>query len=197
MGPTVLPWLNSLPEVRAVLERDFAGVEVSPANLSNWRAKEYEKWCEDQLRVQQIGQLADLSFRLAEASGGNLSEGAVAVAGGQILDVLENIADLPVVTDKGDPRPSLTALIESITLLRGTEIATSKLGIERAKVAQKDKALDLETARFQRQTAEMFLKWWGNKQAQEIAAGNAAKEVKIDDIRALMFGRRPAQQTQE
>ena len=38
-GPrgSLLPWLNSLPPVRAMLERQFRGVAISKQNLSEWR----------------------------------------------------------------------------------------------------------------------------------------------------------------
>ena len=119
MGPSVLPWLNAQPEVRAVLNEDFEGVDVSPQNLSEWRSGGYAKWLRGQERVEQIAALSRMSMELARASGGNLSEGAVAVAGGQILEVLENVASLPFAVEKGDPTPNLTALVDSLVALRG------------------------------------------------------------------------------
>ena len=43
-GPTVLDWLNALPETRAVLDQSFAGVPVSLQNLSQWRQGGYVQW---------------------------------------------------------------------------------------------------------------------------------------------------------
>lgn len=40
-GRTILPWLNSLPEVQDVCSKYFAGREVSPQNLTDWRKGGY------------------------------------------------------------------------------------------------------------------------------------------------------------
>jgi hypothetical protein len=44
-GPQLLAWLNGLPEVHAVLARDFAGSPIKQQNLSNWRIGAYREWC--------------------------------------------------------------------------------------------------------------------------------------------------------
>ena len=41
---TILQWLNSLPEVKAVLERDFAGEPVKKQNLTSWRKTAFRNW---------------------------------------------------------------------------------------------------------------------------------------------------------
>jgi hypothetical protein len=48
-------WLNSLPEVRAVLASDFDGKPVREQNLSQWRKGGHQEW----LRVQQAGKLME------------------------------------------------------------------------------------------------------------------------------------------
>jgi hypothetical protein len=40
----VLPWLNSLPEVQAVLTAQFAGEPISDNNLSEYRKRGFRKW---------------------------------------------------------------------------------------------------------------------------------------------------------
>lgn len=40
----LLKWLNALPEVQTVLERDFKGQPVSAQNLSEWRNGGYRDW---------------------------------------------------------------------------------------------------------------------------------------------------------
>jgi len=37
-------WLNSLPEVQAVLARDFEGKAIREQNLSEWRKGGYRDW---------------------------------------------------------------------------------------------------------------------------------------------------------
>ena len=43
-GPSLLAWLNSLPEVQALLAADFASQPISPANLSHWKGGAYRDW---------------------------------------------------------------------------------------------------------------------------------------------------------
>src|SRR5712691_635719 len=43
-GKTLLPWLNSLPEVQAVLKADFDGLAISPQNLSDHRTRGFLDW---------------------------------------------------------------------------------------------------------------------------------------------------------
>jgi|SRR5579859_4348704 len=40
----ILPWLNSLPEVQAVLKQFFKGEPISPNNLSQYRQRGFRRW---------------------------------------------------------------------------------------------------------------------------------------------------------
>ena len=87
-GPELLAWLNGLPETQAVCAR-FDGKPVNAQNLSVWRTGGYEDWRKrDDLR-ERLKAKADRCFRLAQETGGSLSEGAAAILGGQFLEVLE------------------------------------------------------------------------------------------------------------
>jgi len=43
-SPQLLHWLNALPEVKAVVKKDFAGVSISKQNLSEWRQGGFQEW---------------------------------------------------------------------------------------------------------------------------------------------------------
>src|ERR1039458_1968788 len=43
-GPSLLDWLNSLPEVQAILAAEFASQPLYPANLSEWKNGGYCDW---------------------------------------------------------------------------------------------------------------------------------------------------------
>jgi hypothetical protein len=43
-GPSLLDWLNSLPEVKATLAAQFASQPVSPANLTQWKNGGHRDW---------------------------------------------------------------------------------------------------------------------------------------------------------
>jgi hypothetical protein len=46
-GRHVVAWLNSLPEVQAVLVTEFAGHPITQQNLSEWRKRAYRDWLRD------------------------------------------------------------------------------------------------------------------------------------------------------
>jgi len=43
-GAPILAWLNSLPEVQAVLTAEFNGQPIGKQNLSHWRKYGHKKW---------------------------------------------------------------------------------------------------------------------------------------------------------
>ncbi|MGD0813320.1 MAG: hypothetical protein ABSA83_06930 [Verrucomicrobiota bacterium] len=43
-GPSLLAWLNALPEVQGMLRRDFGGEPISEQNLSQWRRGGFQDW---------------------------------------------------------------------------------------------------------------------------------------------------------
>jgi len=44
VGRQIVPWLNSLPEVKRVLAQQFQGRPITEQNLSDWRLGGYEEW---------------------------------------------------------------------------------------------------------------------------------------------------------
>jgi len=55
---TLLPWLNALPVVQALLAARFSGEPVSEQNLSNWRAGGYVQWQKQKERCAIVRELA-------------------------------------------------------------------------------------------------------------------------------------------
>src|ERR1041385_957806 len=48
LAATLLPWLNGLPRVRALLKREFGGKPINKQNLSVWRQSGYRQWVQQQ-----------------------------------------------------------------------------------------------------------------------------------------------------
>jgi hypothetical protein len=57
-GKHILKWLNSLPEVRKVLQETFDGHPVNDQNLSDWRQGGFQEWLACQDIAAQAAQLA-------------------------------------------------------------------------------------------------------------------------------------------
>jgi hypothetical protein len=86
-SPKILPWLNALPEVIAVINEDFDGVPVSKQNLSEWRQGGFQEWaarrdlredaqdmaeCAQDMDAQVEGVLADAAATVLAARLGRL-----------------------------------------------------------------------------------------------------------------------------
>jgi hypothetical protein len=46
-GVRLVGWLNSLPEVQAILESNFGGRPINEQNLSKWKVRGYPDWLQE------------------------------------------------------------------------------------------------------------------------------------------------------
>jgi len=67
-------WLNELPEVRAVLAREFGGKGINEPNLCAWRSGGYRDWLATREVRSQAETLAADAGELNEAVTGGLTE---------------------------------------------------------------------------------------------------------------------------
>ena len=51
-GVRLVAWLNSLPEVQAILNQDFGGRPIKTQNLSKWKVRGYPNWLQEQAFAQ-------------------------------------------------------------------------------------------------------------------------------------------------
>lgn len=178
-GSKIIPWLHSLPDVLRVLDEQFGEEPISASNLSEWRLGGYRDWLRQREKVESLKTLSAYASQLAGA-GGSLSEGAAAIAGGKILELIESMDE-----------ENMEKLVSSLASLRSSEAAALNAKTNIAKLAQKDRELTLAEATFRRQTAEMFIKWLASDEAKQIAGGSEPKRVRVDKLVQLMFGDKP------
>lgn len=188
-GQDILTWLNALP---VVVER---GAEINDANLSLWRSGGFAEWLGDQDKIHKVEKLSELSLRLAKASGGNLSEGLLAIAAGKLQEALE--AGSEVTFDEATGKEILSGvsvdkLTTAVAKIRAMELEAQKLEVKKVEVGQKGQALDLETKKFQRATAELFIEYVANEEAKRIALGNETRENKVTELVQMWFGTMPS-----
>ncbi|HTJ78493.1 MAG TPA: hypothetical protein VL357_05815 [Rariglobus sp.] len=193
-GPRLLTWLNSQEEVLRVLDEYFNEEPVSPQNLTEWRQGGYQEYLDRRDQLETTKGLADYSLELASRNGGNTTDGATAIAGGQLLMIFESLdveAQKKLLTDKPG---TYLGLVDALARLQKSQADAEKARQAKRLVAQNDRKLDqnerklqLEEEKFQRATAEKFLKWYEDKRAAEIIAGGGKSEVKIEALRQLMF----------
>lgn len=180
-GAKILSWLNDLPEVKAVLEEDFEGLRVSDQNLSEWRKGGYEEWLRRRERLSATKELATFARDITNA-GGNISDGAAAIAAGKLLEILEGLGD-------ETPTPeTLDALTLALSRLRAGDHTAEKLRLTTLRLDQTAELLALEKQKFQRTTCELFLKWRDDQRAKNISEGPGTNEEKIEQLGQAMFG---------
>lgn len=189
-APTLLPWLNGTPEAQKVCREQFDGEPISDQNLSNWRKGGYQKWLDDQRAIRRTRERAAQSRALAEASGGNLSEGALAQLTGEVMEMVEEFALLREAGEEIDPK-LLTSINKSLVAARAKELETQSLALKEKQVAQKDAELALAQEKFELAYVAKFIEHAENQRAHDIATGTGTKEVKMEQLRELLFGRKP------
>lgn len=124
---TLLPWLNGLPEMQAILAEKFEGDPVNEENLSLFRRGKHKQWVDRQEKLQAHRDLAEWSVQVAQASGPDMSAGAVKIAAGRILDLLE--------TAEGK---ELNGMILNLQRTRKLEQDDKKIAQKDRELAQKD-----------------------------------------------------------
>jgi hypothetical protein len=55
-GKPLVTWLNGLPAVRIILEREFDGKPIREQNLSDWRKGGYRDWLAEQAALGEVRQ---------------------------------------------------------------------------------------------------------------------------------------------
>ena len=73
-GREIVEWLNSLPEVRAVMDAEFDGQAVSEMNLSNWRLGGYRDWEAQQEALAAVRRFGADAAEINQAAGGQLAD---------------------------------------------------------------------------------------------------------------------------
>lgn len=185
-GPMILPWLNALPAVQAVLAEHFRGQEINATNLSDWRHGGFEDWEERQARTWRTKELAAYAVQLASANSTSIAQGAAAIASGRLLEVLEAAA-------AGDDSKKLSLedlkeIVGSLTALRSSEIAQQRADADQVKLRQKDDELKLAREKFQRDTAELVLKHARDESVQRIAAAPLDHSAQLEAVGKHLFG---------
>lgn len=176
-GSEILAWLNGLPSTRKII-RELKSGDINAQNLTDWRSSGYRDWLEDQGQADRIRRLAEISQTLASAAGGNAAGVGCNIATAKIMDALES-ADEEQVAD----------LAKALVQLRAGENAAQKVALAEEKNAIQKEQLELSRAKFERDTARLFVKWAQNKDALSIATDRKlGGDEKTERLGRLMFG---------
>ena len=127
---SLVPWLNGLPEVQAVLAAHFGGRPINEPNLSDWKQGGYADWLRHQEACAWFGAVREESSGLQKVAGednplATILAAPLAVALGRSL---QQLAARPP-----DDPSQLTALLElarELTRLRRCDLAEKRQHID-------------------------------------------------------------------
>ncbi len=190
-GQSILTWLNALPICQERIKGEWNGEPVSDANLSIWRSGGFADWLKDEDRIHKIERLSELSLRVVKASGGNLSEGLMAIAAGKLQEALE--AGCEVEFDKESGKETLSGvsidkLTGALAKIRAMELEAQKLEVKKVEVGQKGQALDLETKKLNWIRVKSFAEWVNDEKAKNIATSDMPNDAKLEALGQHLFG---------
>lgn len=210
----ILPWLNALPETLRILDDHFGEEPVTPQNLSAWKKAGFADWLARRQRIDDLKHLSKFAADLGAAAGGTIAEGAAAIAGGRILELLEQglightIGQPDTDDGEGGEGGDLADVVLALARLRKLDLdklklaqrerendarlsmSKEKIRIAEANVERLERQLAMAREKMELQTVEMFLKFYADKAAKEIVASDAEPAFKMSELRKRFFGTR-------
>lgn len=173
-GVEMISWINRHPAYKAVRKATGYG-EINAANISDWRDSGYSDWLRDQDKTDHLRTLAEFADSIAAKTGGDPSAVGSRIVAGKLLDIIEGAAE----ADVGE-------LVKHFAMLRAGETDARRTALAEEKNDLARQTLDLAREKFRRETCEMFLRWYNNKQALSIASGSGSNSDKIQALLNFM-----------
>ena len=176
-GAALVAWLNRRSDVKKTLKA-VGEARVNEQNISDWRRTGYKTWLATRARAQHIRDYAETAAQIAEAAGGDPAEVGSRILAGKMLDMLEAVDE----EKAGD-------FARAVAALRKGELDSRKIELDRRKADRDDEQLKLEQRKFQRSTAELFIKWHADHKVVSILEdASLDNDRKTEALGQLMFG---------
>lgn len=179
---TILPWLNALPEVKAVLEDQFKGEAISDQNLSAWRTGGFSEWMDRNEQLERTRSKAQHALDLVKAGGAHLTDGIAAIIAGDLLEEMEQA--------EGEDKETIT---RKFIALRASDHVRQSLALQEKKLTLETEKHDLQVKKFRTLAVKKFMEWAGDPQAQNILNSGKSKEVQMDLLHELLWGKAPTE----
>ncbi|MBI5820583.1 MAG: hypothetical protein HZA88_16575 [Verrucomicrobia bacterium] len=179
-GTKIRAWLNSLPEMKAILNAEFDGEPITAQNLSDWRAGGYKDWVDAKKGSEEIEKSAVACFAAASAAGAGFGEGFIAMLGGKIMALKDST-----------PEEYIDRLGDIIATIRAGDQEKRKLDLKEKDGARDDRRLAMEETKVAillQSAAEKTLSLIQEKRAQQIADSSGSNAEKIEALGQVMFG---------
>jgi hypothetical protein len=131
----ILPWLNALPAVQAVLAAGFRVSLINEQNLSNWRKGGHRDWLKQQERRNLVREMTENAKELAKEAdgvevGNHLSALLVAELAASARHALVELAE------PAERCMRLQEFLQTLARVRRQDYLAGKLAIERERRAR-------------------------------------------------------------
>jgi hypothetical protein len=159
-GETLLPWLNGLPEVQAVLTRHFGGVPVSKQNLHDWRTGGFAEWQARQEMLADARELAADAAEMQSATDGRLAEHLATVLAARYASTLAGWDGQPT-EEFRQKLKILRSLCRDIAELRRGDHGRQRLQLEQDRVEEQREKTEAEVvAKFEQWAKQPAVQDW-------------------------------------
>jgi hypothetical protein len=177
-GGPLLAWLNALPDVQAVLAREFGGCAISKQNLCEWQAGGFAEWQSRQETLADARELAADAAELESATEGRLTDHLATVLAARYASVLAGWNG-EVTEEFRRKLRALRGLCQDIVELRWGDHSGARLRMERERLErERDKTEEEVVAHFER--------WAKNPQVHDwICQGWVSPEERNRRLRAF------------
>ena len=171
-GKQIAEWLNSLPEVRAVLDAEFDGQPVKEPNLSHWKLGGYRDWEAQQEALEAVRRFGADAAEISQATGGQLADHLALCLTARIAVALQQAPSGG--DDPAGELQRLRQLCADLVALRKGDHNAQRLRIEREKIDLELKKTEAEEAARQREiealknpkkggVSKEFLEWFAKE----------------------------------
>src|SRR5215469_8651937 len=134
-GVRLIEWLNELPEVQAVLARNFDGRKINEQNLTEWKAGGYRDWQARQEMLEQAREMAADASELTQATSGKLTDHLAAILAARYAAAIANWNGEASDEFRSKLR-ALRELCQDIVNLRRGDHSGARLLIEQERLAE-------------------------------------------------------------
>ena len=181
-GKRLVKWLNTLPEVQAVVAAEFGGKLIREQNLSEWKQGGYADWVTHQEALELAQRLGEDAAELQIEDRPPLTDTLALWLAARYAVATRQVAQ----TEGAEGWRLLRELCADVVELRRGDHSAERLRIERER-------LELDREQEREQTEEEFWAWAMQQENRDrICEGHLCTEEREQRLRAI-FGRLPAE----
>jgi hypothetical protein len=159
-GGPLLAWLNALPDVSAVLAREFGGCAVSKQNLCEWRAGGFAEWQARQETLEQARELAADAHEITAATDGRLTDHLATVLAVRYASLLSGWNG-EVTEPFRKKQRALRGLCQDFVELRRGDHSGARLKLEQER-------LEREREKTEEEVVAHFQRWLKNPEVRDL-----------------------------